>query len=240
MPRTASAANIRDRFSDDLSQLESFFNRASAALAGRPNEQSDVSQLSLSVFTSAAVAFETFWSDLFVALVNRRPQKFQAYLVQKTERQIAEHIDEPLRTLVAISPPARLTVGEASAFLDAQGRNVTFPDAKALSDKAKKWLDPTFASPIRRLANTEGEMYEAVRALRNYAAHRSGDSRAIFNAATAKLDPGPYVALHRGTRTTRDAGAYLKAYVDTPAGSVRRVIVYTGWMRTAATGLTVD
>lgn len=239
MARTASAEKIRDRFTDDVGRLKSFFHRTSAALRGTESEQADVSRLSLAVFTSAAVSFESFWSDLFIALVNRKPAVYQAHLVIKARRQIDEHVSGTLRPLVSVGTPSRLTVQDVSAFLDAQGRNVTFPSASALSRRAGQWLDPSFAAPIRTLANTEGEMYEAVRELRNYVAHRSPESRNRFNDATAKLSPGPYAPLHRGDQTTRNAGSYLKAYMDTPTGKTRRVMVYTDWMKRSAAGLTV-
>lgn len=88
--RKSDPDKVRDDFTDEVERLRGFFNRLSSLLEGEQHEMADNSQLAQTVFLSTYVAFENFWSDLFLAYLNIDPTRYQ----RKFNRRIEQSLEE--------------------------------------------------------------------------------------------------------------------------------------------------
>ncbi|MEM1116806.1 MAG: hypothetical protein AAGJ11_09895 [Bacteroidota bacterium] len=236
--KKASARGVRDGFVGDLEQLESFFHRTSAALRGTRHEKSDVSRLAVSVLTSAAVAFESFWSDLFIAYVNRRPAVYERYVTDRVFQSVRSKFGGAVADRVLVRSNPHLRLDEVERRLDPDGQNLTFATAAALSLRAREWLDEVHSEPITAMDAADHALYNAVKAVRNYAAHQSTRARESMNEVLSSADLED--ALRRGQKHVIRLGPYLKAYVAHGNVHRRRVLIYMRRMQQVAERMDVS
>lgn len=123
-------------------------------------------------FLRAAVGWETFLSDSFVAAINRAPIPFVAAIRKQLEAQ-APSTWVPIVTFCFGEHP---TVEQVVNALDARGRNVTFRDAADLRLRAASDLDAPYRGVVASLQSRYLRVIDAVKSIRDCLAHRSSAS----------------------------------------------------------------
>lgn len=206
--RKISPNDIRDDFKAQLADLKNFY---SVGMVGFPKE-SDQSTLTEHSLLAAAVAWEGFISDLFIAYINVDASRFKMHL----EHAFNEHIktqDKSNRVFQKFGQlqfPVHLNKADVQSLANSTGNNITFPNFSELEKKASIWLVKDHADKFCNLSKPQKAIIDAVIALRNHVAHRSQRSLDAMNDA---LGVG---ALHttgikRSNNKFHNVGAWLKA-----------------------------
>lgn len=211
--RKISPTDVRNDFRTQLANLTTFHN---IGLAGFASE-SDQSTLTEHSLLAAAVAWEGFISEMFVAYINRDPTQFKQSLSDAVESHLtnASIAKRAYARFGALSIPKHLSKADVLALADSIGNNITFPNFDELQDKAEKWLVTAHAEKkFTRLSAQQKAIVNSVIALRNYIAHRSIRSLHAMNDA---LEKGALhqTGIRRGANRFHNVGAWLKS---TPIG----------------------
>lgn len=210
--RKISPQGIRDDFKTQLTGLKNFY---SAGIVGLRND-SDQSTLTEHSLLAAAVAWEGFVSDLFIAYINVDASRFKVHL----EDAFNEHIktqEKPNRVFQKfgrLQLPAHLSKVEVQSLANNAGNNITFPNFSELEKRAQGWLVVAHANKFQKLPKPQKAVIDALIALRNHVAHRSQRSLDTMNdllAAGALHTTG----IKRNGNKFHNVGAWLKA---TPVG----------------------
>lgn len=210
--RKISPAGIRDTFLAQLASLGGFHRRGLEVFAA----ESDHSTLTEHSLLAAAVAWEGFVSDIFIAYINRDATRFKQHLKDSLESHV-RIAATPSRVYGAYGGlifPAHLKKADVHALANGLGNNITFPNFFELEGKAGTWLTPAHAARFMGLTNAQKAVVNAVIALRNHIAHKSQRSLDAMNDA---LDQGALhpTGIRRGPNRFHQVGAWLKA---TPPG----------------------
>ncbi|MCE8421760.1 hypothetical protein LZ190_24440, partial [Rhodovulum sulfidophilum] len=113
---------------------------------------------------SAAVAWEGFVSDMFIAYINRDPARFKQHL----QASFDEHLktaDKPKRIFEAFGTlvfPLHLKKADVQALADSVGNNITFSSFEKLEDKAGSWLVAAHAAKFSGLTNAQKAVIDGV------------------------------------------------------------------------------
>lgn len=205
--------SVLESFESEIDTLVGFLQRVSNALRGTPSEKADLSRLSESVFISAAVAFEGFFSDLFLAYVNKDSRPFLTSKENEITKAIKEQFGDWYSSKYKIGIVKHLNIKELYPLLDPKGWNITFQNCRGMVSRAKKLLDPQYTAKYRMLSAKERKFCDAVKFIRNHLAHKSDASLSAMNESLFSLEcsiPG----LGRAGNKTTDVGVFLKTKID--------------------------
>lgn len=206
---------IKDDFLRQLDDLTQFHETGLAAFT----KESDRSTLTEYSLLAAAVAWEGFVSDMFIAYINRDPARFMQHL----DAALKAHVEKcPISkkvfdTFGTLTLPTHLKKADVEKLANGGRRNITFRSFAELEGQAEEWLVPDHAAKFRELDDSQKAVVDSVIALRNHIAHRSqASSDAVNKALECKKLEG--TGLQRGPNRCRNVGAWLKA---TPDGGKR-------------------
>lgn len=210
--RKISPDSVRDDFRQQLSGLTKFHNAGFTAFSSE-TDQSTLTEHSL---LAAAVTWEGFVSDMFIAFINRDATRFKAHL-QASFSAYIQTSATPKRVFDSFGTltfPTHLKKTDVLTLADGIGNNITFPNFDELEQKANTWLTPGHAVKFSGLSAQQKAVVNSVIALRNHIAHRSQRSLDAMNDAMARGVLHPTGIQRLGNRF-HNVGAWLKA---TPVG----------------------
>lgn len=213
--------SVLESFESDIDTLVGFLQRVSNALKGTNKEKADLSRLAENVFMSAAVAFEGFFSDLFLAYVNKDSRPFLTAKETEIAKIIKEQFGDWYSSKYKIGVVKHISIKELYPLLDPKGWNITFKNCRSMVSRAKKLHDPLYSAKYRTLTSKERKFCDAVKFIRNHLAHKSDASFEAMNSSLFSLErsmPG----LGRSGNKASDVGAFLK----TKTGGDSRLSVY--------------
>lgn len=212
--RKISPDDVRDDFRRQLADLTTFHNTGFTAFSSE-TDQSTLTEHSL---LAAAVTWEGFVSEMFIAYINRDATRFKEHL----EASFDAHINTastPKRVFEAFGTltfPVHLTKADVQALANSIGNNITFPNFVELQQKARTWLLAAHAAKFSGLTAPQKAVVNSTIALRNHIAHRSQRSLDAMNDALAVGALQPTGIRRLGNRF-HNVGAWLKA---TPVGRI--------------------
>lgn len=209
--RKISPQDVRDDFSAQLDELTRFYQTGLSAL---PNDK-DQSTLTEHSLLAAAVAWEGFVSDLFIAYINGDASRFKQHLQDAFNTHVKAQ-DKPNRVFQKFGRlhfPKHLTKADVQSLANSTGNNITFPNFAELESRAAVWLVKVHADKFKNLSNSQKALVNAVIGLRNHVAHRSQRSLDAMNLLLAHGALVP-IGIQRKGNKFHNVGAWLKA---TPA-----------------------
>lgn len=210
--RKISPDSVRDDFRQQLANLTTFHNAGFAAFSSE-TDQSTLTEHSL---LAAAVTWEGFVSDMFIAYINRDSTRFKAHLQASFDTHL-KTASTPKRVFDAfgsLSFPTHLNKADVLALANSVGNNITFPNFEELEKRAETWLIAGHAAKFSGLISERKAVVNAVIALRNHIAHRSQRSLDAMNEVLERGALHPTGIQRLGNRF-HNVGAWLKA---TPVG----------------------
>jgi hypothetical protein len=209
--RKISPQDVRDDFTAQLTDLTRFYQTGMSALSN-DKDQSTLTEHSL---LAAAVAWEGFVSDLFIAYINGDATRFKQHLQDSFDAHIRTQ-EKPNRVFQRFGKlqfPNHLTKSDVQSLANSTGNNITFPNFAELEDRASIWLVNAHAERFKNLSKSQKALVDAVIGLRNHVAHRSQRSLDAMNALLAQGALFP-LGIKRKDNKFHNVGAWLKA---TPA-----------------------
>lgn len=206
--RKINPTSVRDDFRSQLTGLTTFHNTGLAAFTS----DTDKSTLTESSLLAAAVAWEGFVSDMFIAYINGDATRFKLHLKDSFDTHLKES-STPKKVFEkygSITFPKHLTKADVLELADSLGNNITFSNFALLEKKAGTWLIATHASKFKSISVQRKAVVNSIIALRNHIAHRSDRS---LNAMNDSLNKSALTTtgLKRGDNKFRNVGAWLKA-----------------------------
>jgi hypothetical protein len=210
--RKISPESVRDDFRAQLRDLSAFHKTGFSAFSTEA-EQSAFTEQSL---LAAAVTWEGFVSDMFIAYINRDATRFKDHLESSFEAHLKTGAT-PKRvfdTFGKLAFPDHLTKAQVQDLANHAGNNITFPNFDQLEQKARVLLVAAHGAKFTGLSGQQKAIVNSVIALRNHIAHRSQRS---LNAMNDTLAEGVLhqTGLKRLNNRFHNVGAWLKAR---PAG----------------------
>lgn len=179
---------------------------------------------------AAAVLWEGFITDLFVAHINRDSIQLSSTLKKRIEQSVEQKFGSHVLQRVKVSFPDHLPEREVRSLLDPTNYNLSFESASKMIERADKSLPASVAGKFRALSPADCAAINAWHDIRNFLAHRSGSSKKEMNDTLTK--PDLQNDLRRNMHKVHSAGAFLKA---TPMGTQKwRVEHYFDAMKTIA------
>lgn len=199
---------VRADFKKQLADLSSFYQAGMSALQNE-KDQSTLTEHSL---LAAAVAWEGFISDLFVAYINGDATRFKQHLQDSLEQHLGKHdkAKQVFDRFATLAFPTHLSKADVQALANSAGNNITFSSFFELEKRARIWLVPAHADKFRNIIEPRKALVNAVIGLRNHVAHRSQRSLDAMNAllATGALHT---IGVQRLENKFHNVGAWLKA-----------------------------
>ncbi|WP_124180368.1 hypothetical protein [Pseudomonas aeruginosa] len=179
--RTADPQNIKADFLKGLRDVEDVLNGVSGTNLGVASKNLVVEY----AFLGASILLEGFISDLFVAYINKKNEKFVGYL---TSRMNISSDDSYARQAInnnhaSVDIGSHLTVEAIRNILDPKSYNITFPTAGEMKASANKWLSAPYDGQIAGISARHSSMLDAIKSIRNYLAHRSSYSSVTMQAS---------------------------------------------------------
>ena len=206
--RKISPEAVRDDYRQQLRDLSAFHRAGFTAFTS----DADRSTLTEHSLMAAAVTWEGFVSDMFIALINRDATRFKQHLKDAFDAHLST-VSKPRRVFDAFGSldfPQHMKKADIQAFADNVGNNITFPNFAELEQKANIWLVPAHAGKFTGLTVQQKAVINAVVALRNHIAHRSQRSLDAMNDALVAGALHP-TGIQRGANRFHMVGAWLKA-----------------------------
>lgn len=206
--RKISPQSIIDDFVKQLGDIKDLYIEGIGALSN-DGGKSRLAEYSL---LAAAVAWEGFISDMFIAYINADSGRFKQHLRNSFDEHLTKH--DKANTVFSkygkIEFRSHLTKADVQSLANSSGSNITFSKFTSLEDQAKTWLVQQHANKFAKLDPSQKGVVNAVIALRNHIAHRSKRSLDAMNDALAAH------ALHttgikRQDNKFHNVGAWLKA-----------------------------
>lgn len=210
--RKISPDSVRDDFRQQLANLKVFHTTGFQAFSSE-TDQSTLTEHSL---LAAAVTWEGFISDMFIAFINRDATRFKEHLKASFEAHIGT-ASTPKRVFDAfgsLNLPVHLKKADVLTFANSVGNNITFPNFDDLEQRANTWLIAAHALKFSGLSVQRKAVVDSVIALRNHIAHRSQRSLDAMNDVLSRGVLHP-TGLQRLGNRFNNVGAWLKA---TPVG----------------------
>lgn len=210
--RKISPVDVRDDFRQQLADLTQFHNTGFAAFTSE-TDQSTLTEHSL---LAAAVTWEGFVSDMFIAYINRDATRFKLHLKASFETHVntaptPKRVFEKFGTLAF---PTHLKKADVLALANGMGNNITFSNFDLLEEKADTWLVAAHAAKFTGLTAQQKAVVNSIIALRNHIAHRSQRSLDAMNDVLVRGALNP-TGIQRLNNRFHNVGAWLKS---TPAG----------------------
>lgn len=210
--RKISPDAVRDDFRQQLADLTKFHNTGFTAFTSE-TDQSTLTEHSL---LAAAVTWEGFVSDMFIAYINRDAARFKQHLRDSFDTHLGTS-STPKRvfdTFGSLSFPDHLKKADVLALANSMGNNITFSNFDLLEQKAGIWLIAAHAARFSSLTPQQKAVVNSVIALRNHIAHRSQRSLDAMNEVLARGVLHP-TGIKRLDNRFHNVGAWLKS---TPVG----------------------
>jgi hypothetical protein len=234
--RKANPAGIRDDFFRALHDIETTYKSVDDATLNKASKKL-VAEYSL---MAAAVLWEGYLSDLFVAYVNVDMTRFADRLLELVELSVGKSAHPELLAFAGQAVKCghikkhftkkQLSLEELREVLDARGWNLTFDSIADLKKHAGLLLEEPHCGYFTTLAAPQAAMILAWRALRNFLAHRSPAAKGDMHSALRNPDLPSQLKI--GERSVDDVGYHLtKALVGVPAARKTRLLYYLVEMR---------
>lgn len=206
--RKISPTDIRNDFKKQLIDLKNFYSAGMVGLS-RESDQSTLTEHSL---LAAAVAWEGFISDLFIAYINVDASRFKVHLEDSFNEHIKtqEKSNRVFQKFGELQFPAHLSKADVQSLANSSGNNITFPNFSELENRASIWLVKDHSDKFRNLPKPQQSIIDAVIALRNHVAHRSQRSLDAMNDALA-VGALHTTGIKRNGNKFHNVGAWLKA-----------------------------
>lgn len=197
---------VKADFAKGLQELSAFHAAAVEALAGEAHR----SFLAESTLLSAAVRWERYLSDLFVAYINRDSTQFANHLQTAFRATVKDKARRTFDAFGQMTIPDHLKRDRILELIDPHGGNITFRNYEELVEGAKRYLVEAHRLGIEARDVGERRTIDALIALRNHLAHRSRQSYGAMNDAlnAGALHP---TGLRRRGNSVRNVGPWLKA-----------------------------
>lgn len=210
--RKISPENVRDDFRAQLTDLSAFYTTGFASFSTEAAQSTFTEQSLL----AAAVTWEGFVSDMFIAYINRDATRFKEHLRSSFEEHLktGRTPKNVFDTFGKLTFPDHLTKAQVQALADNAGNNITFSNFDLLEQKAGTWLVAAHAGRFTGLSAQQKAVVDSLIALRNHIAHRSQRSLDAMNDTLAK-GALHQTGLRRLNNRFHNVGAWLKAK---PAG----------------------
>ncbi len=194
---------------DDFVQAVQGVQVLTVLIEDAPGAPRQVAELQL---LSAAVLWEGFLTDLFVAYVNGDSERFTQDLKERIARSVKAKFGETAAALTEVKLGKHLDRQTVAALLDPDGRNVAFGSAAEVVEVARRRLPKEAAGRFEALTPAERAAIDAWTAIRHFVAHRSQAAEDKMNEALAV--PALPPQLRRGKNRVNSAGKYLAARLD--------------------------
>lgn len=206
--RKISPQSIIDDFIKQLGDIKTLYIEGIGALSN-DGGKSRLAEYSL---LAAAVAWEGFISDMFIAYINSDCSQFKQHLRNSFNEHLTEH--DKANTVFSrygkLEFPSHLTKADVQSLANSSGSNITFSSFDLLEDRARIWLAQQHADKFARLPTPQKAVVNAVIALRNHIAHRSERSRDAMDDALA-VGALYTTGIKRQDNKCRKVGVWLKA-----------------------------
>ena len=226
--RKINPNDVRTDFSREVDDVVAYFNRVVGSLAGSPHELGDITRLAETTFLTVFVGFERFLSDLFLAYLNRQFGAYRADLEGRVRQSTQERFGAWASQRTRLDRVQHVRVADLENIVDPQGRNLTFPSAQDIKEKAQRWLSAAHNARIQGLSAHDDRVIDTARAIRDFIAHRSKAALDAMNGYLATVTQGPHNPhLGRGANDIHSAGFFLK----TVFVAERRVVLYATRLR---------
>ncbi|WP_374324760.1 HEPN domain-containing protein [Aquipseudomonas alcaligenes] len=206
--RKISPQDVRDDFVTQISDLRNFYQ---AGFAGFVSDK-DRSTLTEHSLLAAAVAWEGFVSDLFIAYINVDASRFKTHLVDSFNEHVKAQ-DKPNRVFQKygkLQLPNHLSKADVQSLANGSGSNITFRNFDELVDRAAVWLIQAHADRFRNITAPQKALINSVISLRNHVAHRSQRSLDAMNTSLA-VGALHTTGIKRLGQKFHNVGAWLKA-----------------------------
>lgn len=227
--RKIKPESVVDDFKVQLVELNNYFERVQTATVGTPTEVKDISLLAEQSFVTAAVAFESFVSDLFVAFINRDSSKLQSEYESRIKESVKTKFAQWHADQLKFAAVKHLSVDQILEIMDKDGRNITFQTASKMKSEASAWLHKDFADLFKSLTDKDESVVDCVKAVRDFIAHRSDSAKDRMNDELKSVGTAPpNKNLGRGLQKVHHIGSFLKVEFQ----AKRRVQLY--WERLTA------
>ncbi len=193
---------------------------------------------SLDAFTRLAVAFERFRSDWHIAAINTDASEFNDAQVRRITSQFEKPKLRPLLAYVSISvKTAHPTLEQIASLVDVTDGNLSINSADAWGDLAKKHLAEPWRGLVRSIKSSTQQrlFFDTVVAVRNVAAHQSGQATQRLNDLLTQLGSSQNKALGRSERGVKASN--VAKYLNVQAEGKRRVEIYHDRLRSLAESL---
>jgi hypothetical protein len=199
-------------YTRSIIDLTQFHNTGFAAFTSE-TDQSTLTEHSL---LAAAVTWEGFVSDMFIAYINRDATRFKQHLKDSFDAHLntSSTPKRVFETFGTLTFPAHLKKADVLALADSIGNNITFPNFDLLQEKARTWLIAAHAAKFTGLTAQQKAVVNSIIALRNHIAHRSQRSLDAMNDVLARGVLHP-TGIQRLNNRFHNVGAWLKS---TPVG----------------------
>jgi hypothetical protein len=206
--RKISPQDVRDDFCAQLDELIRFYQTGLSVL---PNDK-DQSTLTEHSLLAAAVAWEGFVSDLFIAYINGDASRFKQHLQDafNTHVKAQDKLNRVFQKFGKLHFPKHLTKADVQSLANSTGNYITFRNFAELENRAAVWLVKAHADRFKNLSNSQKALVNAVIGLRNHVAHRSQRSLDAMNSLLAEGALFPIGIQRKGNRF-HNVGAWLKA-----------------------------
>lgn len=206
--RKISPQSVIDDFVKQLRDIKSLYMEGIGSLSNDEGK----SRLAEYSLLAAAVAWEGFISDMFIAYINSDSAQFKQHLKNSFDEHLTEHDKANTAFLKygKLEFPSHLTKADVQSLANSSGSNITFSSFALLEARAGIWLVQQHADKFARLTPPQKAVVNAVIALRNHIAHRSKRSLDAMNdavAAGALYTTG----IKRQDNKFHNVGAWLKA-----------------------------
>lgn len=206
--RKISPQAVRDDFKLQLATLTNFYQAGMTALVN----DKDRSTLTEHSLLAAAVAWEGFISDLFIAYINRDASRFKQHLQESFASHVSvqEKTNRIFQKFVKLQLPEHLSKADVQSLANSTGNNITFSNFDALEKRASTWLIEEHAKKFKTLPKPQKAVVDAVIGLRNHVAHRSQRSLDAMNELLAE-GALHTIGIKRNENKFHNVGAWLKA-----------------------------
>jgi len=202
--RKVDPQGVRDDFVDAVQGVQVL----SVLVQDAPGAPRVVAELQL---LSAAVLWEGFLTDLFVAYVNGDSKKFTQDLKDRITASVKAKFGETAAARTEIKLGKHLDRETVAGLLDPDGRNVAFGSAADVVESAQRRLPKEAADRFKALTPAERAAIDGWTAIRHFVAHRSQAAEDKMNEALAV--PAIQPELRRGKNRVNSAGKYLAARI---------------------------
>jgi len=249
--RTLDPSNVVDDF---VARIKDAKSRSDVEYGAIPRNATDKLARQRGLVSDFAFRLGGEW-ELFqhrwhIAVISRAPTQFITSLQSSLDDAVAAlpgHGIVPALNSFHPKYPKRLPADTIESLLDGSGYNITFRTVGEWKTATTRDFTKEYSSRVARIANAPDDacVLELVKAVRNFIAHRSTQSRATLNACIAartvpSQGPGlvgsPNVGLARGgAKRVLDVGVYLQGRAA--KGMPRRVTVLTDRLQAIASTL---